>query len=340
MKRGARSRYPQVHTQAIALSWIADDYEHVTRIVRRQDALTRGITDSELQRYCRTESWKRLRPGAFVSRGEFDALDAVDKHRVIAEAVLGAARTPDAVLSHVSAAVVHGLSVWGLPLRKVHVTRNRRSGARTSSVRVLHCSPYHPHEIVDVDGIRVTSIGRTIADIARSEKFEPAVCAADEAARLHNLTSTEVVNALDLRPTHSGNAAGLRVANFMNGLAESVGESRTRVTLAELGYHPELQTSIVVQGKSIARIDFYLRATTTACEFDGKIKYGRLVPEGSTAHEVVWREKLREDAIRDAGIQVVRLTWADLSAPAEIRRRLEAAALRAAKSPPPTAIAR
>ena len=58
--------------------------------------------------------------------------------------------------------------------------------------------------------------------------------------------------------------------------------------------------------------DFAWPEQRTVGEFDGKIKYGRLRKPGQTAGDVVFDEKLREDAIRAQGWEVVRWTWADL----------------------------
>ena len=66
-------------------------------------------------------------------------------------------------------------------------------------------------------------------------------------------------------------------------------------------------------------------------EFDGKVKYGRLLRPGESPADAVFREKVREDRLREA-LQwgMVRLVWADLYRPAataaRIRRLLRAAA--------------
>ncbi|HET9117119.1 MAG TPA: hypothetical protein VFN75_03425, partial [Pseudonocardiaceae bacterium] len=66
----------------------------------------------------------------------------------------------------------------------------------------------------------------------------------------------------------------------------------------------------------------------TVGEFDGKSKYGRLLRPGQDPAEVVYAEKLREDAIRAQTWEVVRWTWADLRdftpTAARIRERLRA----------------
>jgi hypothetical protein len=66
-------------------------------------------------------------------------------------------------------------------------------------------------------------------------------------------------------------------------------------------------------------------------EFDGRVKYGRLLKEGQDAGEVVFREKQREDLLRDLGWEVVRWVWADLAHPEVIAERLRRAFLRAGR---------
>lgn len=308
----------------------------MTRIVSRSDALTRGISDAELQRYCRTKAWRRLRPGRFVSRAEFDALTSQDKHKVIAEAVLGASTADDIVLSHTSAAVFHGLFVETSDLRRVHLTRNRIGGGRSSRQRIVHAAAYSESEVTSVDGVRVTSLARTIADVARSLSFDNAVCIADLAARIKKVLPTDVIAVLDSCPTHPHNRKARRVVEFMDGKSESVGESRCRIVLHKLGYTPRVQVVLSDADGAFARVDFYLDDIHTVLEFDGRIKYGRLVPEGQTPSDVAWKEKVREDRIRSGGAQVVRITWEDLERPERIDQLIRAAADRARKSPPPT----
>ena len=68
---------------------------------------------------------------------------------------------------------------------------------------------------------------------------------------------------------------------------------------------PELQIRIAdSEGRVIARVDLYFRKQRVVVEVDGKGKYAD--------PDALWREKRREDALRRMGIEVVRLTWADL----------------------------
>lgn len=78
-------------------------------------------------------------------------------------------------------------------------------------------------------------------------------------------------------------------------------------------------------GRFVGRGDFGWAEARTIGEFDGMIKYGRLLRPGEDAGSAVHREKVREDAIRDLGWFVVRWTWADLNRPADLVSRISRA---------------
>jgi len=103
-----------------------------------------------------------------------------------------------------------------------------------------------------------------------------------------------------------------RVVAFADGRAESVGESRSRVAIARAGLPvPELQRPVLHAGGT-ASADFGWPQHRTVGEFDGKAKYQRMLRPGQTPADAVYEEKLREDAIRAQGWEVVRWHWADL----------------------------
>ena len=281
-------------------------------LLARHDLLAAGVTERELRRSLRAGEMAVVRPGAYVAAGDERLRDAQARHALLVAATV-ARLHPDAVVSHVSAAVLHGLPVWGIPLDRVHATRARRSGARRGGVAHLHAAALDGDEIVVVGGVPVTSPARTLVDLARTVPFESAVVTADAALRAGLSRSGTALDAALLRASHRpGISAARRAVAFADGRSESVGESRSRAALARFGVPaPELQDKVwSADGESLGRVDFRWRGTVG--EFDGRMKYGRLLRPGQEPGDAVFEEKRREDAIRDAGLQVVRWVWDEL----------------------------
>jgi very-short-patch-repair endonuclease len=112
---------------------------------------------------------------------------------------------------------------------------------------------------------------------------------------------------------------------FADPLAESPGESLSRVRIAQLGFQkPVLQHSITDSGGRDYRTDFCWPEARIVGEFDGHMKYTRAKAlQGAEPAEVVVREKTRERRIEQEGYRVVRWDWDDLRSPETLRRLLD-----------------
>jgi hypothetical protein len=235
----------------------------------------------------------------------------------------------DAVLSHGSAAVVHGLPTWAGALARVHLTRPRTGGGVQRGVVRIHTSDLADHDIAVVHGVRVTSLARTVADLGRTLPIEESVAAGDRALAL-GLVPADLDRVVTGQRGWPGVPRARRMAALIDGLAESPGESVGRVRCWQAGLPmPKLQYVVRRQGVEIARCDFCWEEQHTLGEFDGKIKYGRLLRPGQRIEDVVYEEKLREDALRDLGWQVVRFTWSELYEPGLVAERVRRAFARA-----------
>jgi hypothetical protein len=93
-----------------------------------------------------------------------------------------------------------------------------------------------------------------------------------------------------------------------------------------------LQLEIRAQdGALVARSDFAWEAERLVGEFDGRIKYGRLLRPGQDPGDAVFEEKRREDAIRDEDWGVVR--WVGpTAAPDRLAARVRGARTSAARA--------
>jgi hypothetical protein len=289
----------------------------------RRELLADGLTDTELHQLRRTAQLHTVRRGAYVPAGDERLLDAAARHALLVHATVPCL-AGGAVVSHVSAAVLHGLPVWAAPLKRVHVTRDGGSGGRISSLLHLHMSPLREDEIVDVDGVAVTSVARTVVDLALLLPFEQALVIADGALFSGRVDAAGLNLAYARSASRRGRAAARRVLDFADGRSESVGESRSRVAIRMAGLPaPTVQWEVwAPDGRLLGRADFGWPELRTIGEFDGKAKYGRLLQQGQSAADVVYAEKLREDRLRAMGLSVVRWTWDDLDHFAPIAARL------------------
>ena len=290
------------------------------RLILRARALTEGYSDAEIARLVRRDQLVALQRGAYLDQ---PAGSVRARQLAVVHATIAGLRVPG-VVSHASAALVHDLPLFRVPLTKVHVIR-RPPASGSGSARVhLHVARLPETETTSVDGLVLTDVARTVVDVARAVPFESAVVVADAALARRWTTPAALATCLARMGGVPGRRAAARVLAFADGRSESVGESRSRVLFQRLGIPaPQLQVEVRRPGGSlIGRADFGWEDRDTLGEFDGRVKYGRLLRPGQTAGDAVYEEKLREDELRDTGRQVVRWTWPELDTPHTVGERL------------------
>ena len=292
----------------------ASDCRVTVRLTRDLAAL--GLDARSIHTMERTGALVRVRRGAYSDQSEVEARAA---HLQLIEGtwpLLGA----NAVLSHGSAAALHGLPLWGSILSEVSVTRP--TGGHGTKRPYLHVwrAPMAYPEVTTKDGFRLTTLEPTALDVARLLPYEDAVAVLD--AALHrggdpSLLDRLLVNACGRKGVRTARAA----LAFADRRAESVGESVSRARMAEVGLPaPVLQFEVFDHlGIWVARTDFCWRERRVVGEFDGRVKYTG--PEREVA-DAVLAEKRREQAIRDVGWWVVRWGWRDLADREASRRRI------------------
>ncbi len=260
-----------------------------------------------------------VRHGAYADAPPASALE---RHRRLIEGTVPLLAEAT-VLSHVSAGVLHGLPSWDSMLGRVTVVR--RSGGHGSRRRYLYVRtvPLAASEVVEIDGLTATSLERTAIDLARSVDFERAVAVLDAALHLGGDKGVMAEILAGARRRH-GVRTALAALKFADGRSESVGESVSRVRMADAGLPaPELQLNVFDGlGGWLARSDFCWEELGVLGEFDGQVKYRGTREEVAQA---VMAEKRREARLREQGWVVVRWDWADLGNPQALRSRIEAA---------------
>jgi hypothetical protein len=264
-----------------------------------------------------------------IRRGAYDCapahpLDRRDLHRRLIAATIRQTSVT-AVISHMSAAVLHQLPIWNNELGKIHLTRDQSGGGKVRRYVHLHVAPLADIDVCEIDGMRVTTLARTVLDLLRTLNRERSVPIGDASLQL-GLTLEELAEVAGRCIGWRGMRQARRAMSFLDPRSESAGESYSRVILDRIGIPaPIPQYEVWGHGVLVGRADFCWEEFRTLGEFDGKQKYGRLLKPGQTAADAVFEEKRREDALRDLGWQIVRWIWEDLYHPEELRRRLERA---------------
>lgn len=279
-----------------------------------------GLGKYDLVRLVRTSELERVRRGVYAAPLPPGASDELRHRRDIGAALHDL--DPDAVVSHGSAGVLHGLPIWAT-LGRVHVTRSRSAGGQRRRLVHVHGGPLAESDVVVIDGIQTTSLARTVLDLARTLPSHQAVAAGDKALAL-GLAPGLLDDGLLRMTSWPGVRRARHACGLLDARSESAGESVSRVRFVELGIPaPVVQYEVYDEaGELLARSDFGWEEERTLGEFDGRIKYERLLRPGQTGADVLFAEKRREDAIRDRGWQVVRWVWDDLGRPEVIRDRL------------------
>ncbi|NYF17707.1 putative transcriptional regulator of viral defense system [Microbacterium sp. AK009] len=262
----------------------------------------------------------RVRRGWYIPTAEWRSLWPESRHLAHVLTVAAAARSSVPVFAGPSAAVLHGLPLYRSAPQRVHImlgTDDRRSAPDV----MRHEGPLADGEVVERHGLRCTSLGRTVRDLARTLGYEQAVVVADAALlRLAGGPRTYDVDAaaewkaqqVALLPRGGrGVVQARRALEFADGRAESPGESVSRVLLERLGFEsPVLQVRITLPNDTVW-IDFGLRRARALGEFDGKAKYvDEQMRSGRSLEEVLLAEKRREDLVR--GVTQARFArWQD-----------------------------
>lgn len=278
-----------------------------------------GVPAHTLRRLSSEGVLHGIRRGVYVAGSRWRAADHAERYRLLVRAtVLTAGNSP--VLSRHSAAVLHGLPIIGGWPATVHILTPGASGGSTARFTTSHMGPA-PESTEDVEGCRVTSLARTLVDVAASSPFLVGVTMVDHALRLEQeradreqrwrsdvtpapgrpvLTREELYRELERVSPRTGRRQAERVIEFASPLAANPGETLSRVRIFQLGFAaPELQVCFPDILGGNAWVDFFWRRVRKIGEFDGYLKYGTGPVLGDRdPSSVVWQEKQREDALR------------------------------------------
>ncbi|MCU1441413.1 MAG: hypothetical protein JWP85_2410 [Rhodoglobus sp.] len=224
------------------------------------------------------------------------------------------------VIAGMSAAAVWELPVVGAWPTRVAVSAAPEPGGR-SNAHLARSYVGFPPPTEERDGLRVTTLPRTVVDIGRTESMARAVAVTDAALRgqkpsrgraaRRGITKFSVERELNRLAAAPGVAKARGILSFADGKSGSAGESCSRVGMWRLGLPaPRLQETFTDERGLIGIVDFWWPEYNLVGEFDGMGKYLRdEFRGGRTTADIVMEEKVREDRLRALGLGMVRWGW-------------------------------
>jgi Protein of unknown function (DUF559) len=249
----------------------------------------------------------RIGWGYYATADLAELIPALPAGRLLLSAAAAAASLgPGAVVSHQTAALLHGLSMLGPPPVVLAMTRPPGAGSRSGKPGVrVHCAALPAGHVGGRLAVPVTTVPRTVIDLARVLDFRAGVVVADSALQQKLTSKKELAAVLAACPRWPGIRAAAQVVKFADGLAESPLESLARVLFAERGLPPpELQVEIK-DSEFIGRVDFLWRKFRTIAEVDGAGKYDD--------RDLAMRQLRRDKRLREAGYEVVHFDWKEIN---------------------------
>lgn len=277
-------------------------------VFSRSQARECGWSDSALSRAARSGRMIRVRRNQF-------AITPPDR---LLAAIAAARAHPASAVSHRSAALLHGLPLYGPPPERPELTVSPGSTGRIRDA-LVHRARLDADDLVIVAGVPVTSVARTVVDLGRSTSLRTAVAAGDAALNRGLVTPKQLIRILAICRGWPGIKSARRALQALDGRAESPLESISRLVIGQLGLPaPQLQAVVLTEdGWVVGRADFYWDEFGVAGEADGRSKY--------TERSILSEEKERQERLEDLTLAIARWGWSAAHNPLVLRGKILAA---------------
>jgi hypothetical protein len=266
-----------------------------------------GVSRRRLRTMLLHQSWVAVRRAAYVEAGR----PSIRMLLSAAEVSLGGGW----VASHATAAHLHGLALLRRPRpdRLVLTLPSAAKGHADLYGIHFHRAALHPDHVDVFEGVPLTTVARTLVDLARALPLRDGLVAMDAALHAGQVTQEQLMAVVSECRRWPWVRRAARAVALSDPAAESPLESVSRLFFIDHDIPmPTSQVTLTRRGLFLARSDFWWEAQRVAGEADGLAKY--------TDAAVLRAEKLRQERIESAGIRVARWTWYDVDRLQESRR--------------------
>jgi hypothetical protein len=296
----------------------------------RGEALARGAGRRRIDLALRRGELTRIAAGVYAASVTWKSLPPWERHLALARAAVRT--TPDAIISHASAAALLGLPMPPHPPPRATMTLlDDRRTSEDDGWRRFHRGRTPAEHIVVDRGHPYLIPARTVIDCVRGMRPGDALAVADAALRLGLVAGEDLVEMRRHQRRWPGVSVADRVLALADGRRESWLESTSAWVMADWGLPLGIPQVVITDpgGRFVGRVDVLWPALGVVGEADGRGKYlldtsGEGPPDVVAARAVV-DQAVRESRLRDLGLEVVRWDPADLAAPLTLAARLHAA---------------
>jgi hypothetical protein len=309
------------------LMWALSTASRQDGVIAAWQCRNLGMQPNDVKALCRSGRWSRLYRGVYLVDAD---LPGRSSQRAETRAAL-LSTGPHGVAVFDTAAAIHGIGGLPKPDGQVHVSlpgKHARPRRIIDKRLELHQLVLRPEETVLVDGIRVTTPLRTVADlIVRLDRFA-AVSVMDSALNRGLVTDDEFATLPRLIAGRRGAARARRWIPEADGRAASPLETRVRLRCVDGGVAPDTLQHRVYNGYGdlLGIGDLaWLRARVLG-EADGVDIHDQ--------PEAVFRDRWRQNELVSAGWTIIRFTWQDTLQPGYVVYVVRNALARATSSLP------
>lgn len=250
------------------------------RLITLSEARGVGLERWHLQ----TSAWRRIGPGTYVG--------ASAQETPLLRIEAASRRLPqNAAFSGPTAAWIHGLDVE--PCNPIEITVPSPTTVSTRAGMKVRRRMLQPGDIVNVRGLAVTSVVRTLCDVCPRLSLTEAVVVTDMALHAGLIRIERLCTEPSLE----------RVVMHAEPAAESPMETRLRMLLVLAGLpRPEAQVEVRDRWFRFAgRPDLYYRDQRLGLEYDGSGHRDALVADNR-----------RQNRLLDAGVRLLRFAAGDI----------------------------
>jgi len=266
-------------------------------VIRRSQALEAGLTRHQIDSRVKTSRW------VVVARGGYRLIELVGETELVRAA---ATVLPSAVVSHFSAARIHGMSF--VPTVHASVTVHASKTHKFSGVRVIRCRDMKSGHVEDWGGLSVTTVARTAFDLASELSRRHLAVIVDEALASRRTTLDELDDVL--RDVARKGKPGVRA---MRSVLEARTQSDQRQTkLEKIGLQiltngglPPFEVEYPIPWRPDRRYDVAFVAAQLAIEWDSFRWHSQ--------ESVFQSDRERDREAIEHGWHVLRFTWKDVT---------------------------